>query len=227
MRVMTTSNVKPQGSPLVLIIDDHPFVLQGCARILEDAALARVIQASTLTDGFRQYRAHHPDLVIVDLSFRSIMLGGVSFVRRLRLHDRATPILVLSMHRDPMIIRRVLDLGATGYVLKDAPSEEFLSAFHRVRQGRSYLSHEVASEVVFSEAKSSSSPYKSLTLREVQVLQMLSEGKPYSQIAQELGLSYKTVANTCSLIKGKLGARSLPELMRIALKHIPQLPEHG
>jgi DNA-binding NarL/FixJ family response regulator len=210
-----------------LIIDDHPFVLQGCARVLEDAALARVIQASTLTDGFRQYRAHRPDLVIVDLSFRSVMLGGVSFVRRLRLHDRTTPILVLSMHRDPMIIRRVLDLGATGYVLKDAPSEEFLSAFQRVRQGRSYLSHEVASEVVFSEAKSSSSPYKSLTLREVQVLQMLSEGKPYSQIAQELNLSYKTVANTCSLIKGKLGARSLPELMRIALKHISQLPGQG
>ncbi len=96
--------------------------------------------------------------------------------------------------------------------------------FHRVLQGRTYLSHEVASEVVFTEAKSAASPFKSLTLRELQMLQMISEGKPYGIIAQELNVSYKTVANTCSLIKGKIGARSLPELMRIALKHLPQTP---
>lgn len=218
---------KTQAPPTVLIIDDHPFVLQGCARILEDAAMARVIQTSSMADGFRQFRTHKPAVVIVDLTIRSAMFGGLSFVRRLRIHDKKTPILVLSMHRDPMIVRRALDLGITGYVLKDAPSEEFLNAFHRVLQGRTYLSHEVASEVVFTEAKSAASPFKSLTLRELQMLQMISEGKPYGVIAQELNVSYKTVANTCSLIKGKLGARSLPELMRIALKHLPQTPGHN
>lgn len=218
---------KPQTPPTVLIIDDHPFVLQGCARILEDADMARVIQTSSMADGFRQFRTHKPALVIVDLTIKSAMFGGLSFVRRLRIHDKKTPILVLSMHRDPMIVRRALDLGITGYVLKDAPSEEFLSAFHRVLQGRTYLSHEVASDVVFTEAKSAASPFKSLTLRELQMLQMISEGKPYGVIAQELNVSNKTVANTCSLIKGKLGARSLPELMRIALKHLPQSPGHS
>lgn len=189
--------------------------------------MARVIQTSSMADGFRQFRTHKPSVVIVDLTIRSAMFGGLSFVRRLRIHDKKTPILVLSMHRDPMIVRRALDLGITGYVLKDAPSEEFLNAFHRVLQGRTYLSHEVASEVVFTEAKSAASPFKSLTLRELQMLQMISEGKPYGIIAQELNVSYKTVANTCSLIKGKLGARSLPELMRIALKHLPQTPGHS
>lgn len=218
---------KTQSPPTVLIIDDHPFVLQGCARILEDADMARVIQTASLADGFRQFRTHKPAVVIVDLTIRSAMFGGLSFVRRLRIHDKKTPILVLSMHRDPMIVRRALDLGITGYVLKDAPSDEFLNAFHRVLQGRTYLSHEVASEVVFTEAKSAASPFKSLTLRELQMLQMISEGKPYGVIAQELNVSYKTVANTCSLIKGKLGARSLPELMRIALKHLPQTPGHN
>jgi DNA-binding NarL/FixJ family response regulator len=149
------------------------------------------------------------------------MLGGLSFVRRLRMHDKKTPILVLSMHRDPMIVRRALELGATGFVLKDAPAEEFLTAFSRVRQGRAYLSQEVASDVVFSEARSTASPFKSLTLRELQTLQLIAEGKPYGVIAQELNVSYKTIANTCSQIKNKLGARSLPELMRIALKHLP------
>lgn len=213
----------PSGeSPLtVLIIDDHPFVLQGCARILEDAKLARVLQASSLAEGYRQYRAHQPGLVIVDLSIRSASLGGVSFVRRLRLHDSRTPILVLSMHRDPMIIRRVLEAGATGYILKDASSYEFLTAFSRVRQGKPYLSHEVASEVAFSDARASASPLRSLTVRELQMLSLIGEGKPYGEIARELNVSYKTVANTCSQIKSKLGARSLPELMRIALQHFP------
>lgn len=222
--MMTQSNAMSQPIATALIIDDHPFVLQGCARILEDAEVARVIQTSSLADGFRQYRARAPTVVIVDLTFKSSMLGGLSFVRRLRIHDKKTPILVLSMHRDPMIVRKALDLGATGYVLKDAPAEDFLSAFNRVRHGRTYLSHDVASDVVFAETKTATNPFKVLTLRELQMLQMISEGKPYSVIAQELSVSYKTVANTCSLIKGKLGARSLPELMRIALKHLPQQP---
>lgn len=205
----------------VLIIDDHPFVLQGCARILEEAKVGKVLQASTLAEGYRQYRANKPSVIIVDLSFKAAMLGGLSFVRRLRIHDKKTPILVLSMHRDPMIVRRALELGVTGFVLKDAPAEEFLTAFARVRQGKAYLSQEVASEVVFSEARSTASPFKSLTLRELQTLQLIAEGKPYGVIAQELNVSYKTIANTCSQIKSKLGARSLPELMRIALKHLP------
>lgn len=221
---MMTNPAETKPPATVLIIDDHPFVLQGCARILEDANLARVVPASTLADGFRQYRTHAPQLIIVDLSIKSAMLGGLSFVRRLRLHDKKTPILVLSMHKDPMIVRRALDLGATGFVLKDAPLDEFLSAFHHARQGKAYLSHDVASDIVFSAAKSTSSPFQSLTLRELQMLQLLADGKPYGTIAQELNVSYKTVANTCSLIKSKLGARSLPELMRIALKHLPERP---
>jgi len=218
---MQLSKPTVQNPMTVLIIDDHPFVLQGCARILEDTKTARVVQAASLAEGYRQYRATKPALIIVDLSIKSATLGGLSFVRRLRMHDKKTPILVLSMHRDPMIVRRALELGVTGFVLKDAPSEEFLTAFHRVRQGKAYLSQEVASDVVFSEARSTTSPFKSLTLRELQTLQLIAEGKPYGIIAQELNVSYKTIANTCSQIKNKLGARSLPELMRIALKHLP------
>lgn len=205
----------------VLIIDDHPFVLQGCARILEDTKLATVAQAASLADGYRIYRAQRPGLIIVDLSIRSATLGGLSFVRRLRLHDKRTPILVLSMHRDPVIVRRALEAGATGYILKDAPADEFIAAFNRVKQSKPYLSHDMASDVAFSEARTNASPLKSLTVRELQMLSLVAEGKPYGEIAKELAVSYKTVANTCSLIKVKLGARSLPELMRIALQHLP------
>ncbi len=208
----------------VLIIDDHPFVLQGCARILEEAEAAHVLQSSGLADGYRQYRSQHPHVIIVDLSIKSATLGGLSFVRRLRRHDKNTPILVLSMHSDPLIIRRALEAGATGYLLKDAPSEEFLKAFHTVRQGRPYLSHEVASEIAFSETRAHASPLQALTVRELQTLSLVAGGKSYGAIAEELSISYKTVANATSQIKMKLGARSLPELMRIAIQHLPGPP---
>jgi DNA-binding NarL/FixJ family response regulator len=205
----------------VLVIDDHPIVLQGCKQVLEDAGVDSVAQASSLVDGFRQYRTIKPDLIIVDLSVRSGALDGISFIRRLRVHDKSTPILVFSMHSDPVIVSRALQVGATGYLLKDTWSDEFVKAFQKVREGIPYISHELASEVAFMEARGTSNPLRSLTLRELQTLSLIAEGRSYSSIAEELHVSYKTIANTASLIKTKLGAKSLPELMRFAIAHLP------
>ena len=94
-----------------------------------------------------------PDVIIVDLAMRTGALGGLSFIRRLRLHDQRTPVLVFTMHSDPVIVSRALEVGATGYVLKDTSSEEVLKAFQKVREGRPYLSHDLASEVAFMEAR--------------------------------------------------------------------------
>ena len=90
-----------------------------------------------------------------------------------------------------------------------------------MRQGKPYLSHEVASEIAFSDTRHSANPLNALTVRELQTLSLISEGKSYGVIADELNISYKTVANTTSQIKSKLGARSLPELMRLAIQHLP------
>jgi two-component system invasion response regulator UvrY len=167
----------------VLVIDDHPIVLQGCRQLLEDAGIKQIIQAQSLADGFRLYRAHKPDLIIVDLAMRTGALGGLSFIRRLRLHDPGTPILVFTMHSDPVIVSRALEVGATGYVLKDTSSDEVLKAFQKVRENRPYLSHDLASEVAFMEARGTSNPLKRMTVRELQTLALVAEGKPYGVIA--------------------------------------------
>ena len=120
-----------------------------------------------------------------------------------------------------MIIRRALQAGATGYLLKDAPSDEFLKAFDTVRSGRPYLNHQVASEIAFNETSTSANPLQALSVREIQTLSLIAEGKSYGVIAEELRVSYKTVANTTSQIKMKLGVRSLPELMRVAIQYMP------
>jgi two-component system invasion response regulator UvrY len=89
-----------------------------------------------------------------------------------------------------------------------------------VCEGRPYLSHDLASEVAFMEARGTTNPLKRMTVRDLQTFALVAEGKPYGVIAEHLHLSYKTVANTCTQLKAKLGVRTLPELMRIAIQHL-------
>ena len=205
----------------VLVIDDHPVVLQGCRQLLEDVGVDDIVQAQSLADGLILYRKHKPDVIIVDLNLGPGALGGISFISRLRLNDQRTPVLVFTMHSDPAIVRRALDVGATGYLLKDTPSEEVLKAFETVREGRPYLSHDLATEVAFMEARGTTNPLGPMTVRELQTLALVAEGKTFKVIASRLHVSYKTVANTCTQLKAKLGVRTLRELMRIAIQHFP------
>jgi two-component system, NarL family, invasion response regulator UvrY len=200
----------------VLIIDDHPIVLQGCRRMLEDAGVKTVLEARDATSGYRLYRRHHPDVVIVDLAMQGGGLGGLEVIRRMRSHDPRSRILVFSMHSDPIIAARALEAGATGYVLKD--SNELMKAFDQVRSGTPYLSNDLAMQVALVRTGVRANPLADLTPRELQTLSLLAEGKPYGRIAEELNVSYKTVVNACSQLKQKLNAKNLPELIRVAVQ---------
>lgn len=206
----------------VLLIDGHPIMLQRSLRLFEEAGATEVHRAQTLADGVRLYRRYKPDLIIADLAMRTGALNGLSLIRHLRIHDDKTPILVFTMHSDPVIVSRALEMGATGYVLRDAPPDEVVRAFRKVRMGAPYLSHELAADVAFMETRGKSNPLRAMTLRELQTLALIAEGRPYGSIAAELNVSYKTVANTCAQLKSKLGVRRLPDLTRAALHYLPQ-----
>jgi len=202
----------------VLIIDDHPIVLQGCRRMLEDAGVAAVLEARDAVSGYRLYRRHRPDVVIIDLAMQGSGLGGLPLIRRISAHDRRVRILVFSMHSDPIIVARALEAGATGYVLKDTSSADLLEAFEKVRTGQPYLSNDLAMQVALVHTPARQNPLAELTPRELQTLALLAEGKPYGRIAEEINVSYKTVVNVSSQLKQKLDARNLPELIRTAVQ---------
>jgi len=103
----------------VLIVDDHPIVLQGCRRMLQDVGVSEVIEARDTTAGYRLFSERGPDVVIVDLGLQDNGLGGLELIRRIRADDLNVRILVFSMHSDPVIVARALQAGATGYVVKD------------------------------------------------------------------------------------------------------------
>ncbi|MEM8575307.1 MAG: response regulator transcription factor [Pseudomonadota bacterium] len=209
----------------VLVIDDHPIVLEGCQQLLRYAGATDIVPTESLAEGFQLYRSKKPDVIVVDLAMRTGALGGLSFIRRLRLLDSRTPVLVFSMHRDPFIVTKALKLGANGYILKDTSGDEILQAFDAIKNGVPYLSHELASSIAFMEARGhSNNPLKVITERELQILSLLAEGKSYAQIASDLRVTYKTIANTFSLIKSKLGVQSLPELVKLAIENLPSMP---
>jgi len=198
----------------VLVVDDHPILLQGCRRILEDIGIETVIEARSVASGYSLFRRHMPDMVIVDLSFQGNGLAGLALVERIKRHDTRARVLVLSMHSDPVVAKRALNAGATGYVIKDTSTEELVRAVNRVLKGLPYLSDELANEIALNRKE----PLADLTPRELQTLGLLAEGKAYSSIATDLNVSYKTVVNTCWQLRQKLAARNLQELVRVAVR---------
>jgi two-component system invasion response regulator UvrY len=204
----------------LLVIDEHPIVLQGGRQLLGRAGITGIIQAQTSTDGWRLYRRHSPDVIIIELAMRTGAFDGLSFIRKLRLHDQRTPILVYTNQSAPVIASRALEVGATGYVLKNNSSNELLWALQKVRDGKPFISHELASEIAVMEIRGTRNPLKPMTVRELQALAFIAEGQPYRAIAAQLHVSYKTVANTCARLKAKFGVNTLSELTQAAVEQL-------
>jgi len=208
----------------LLVIDEHPITLQGGRGLLHRAGTTSVIQAQNLTDGWRLYRRRSPDVIIIELEMKTGAFDGLSFIRKFRLHDQRTPILVYTNQSAPVIASRALEVGATGYVLKIGSHDELLWALQKVREGKPFISHELASEIAIMEIRGTRNPLKRLTVRELQALAFIAEGKPYRAIAAHLHVSYKTVANTCAGLKTKFGVNTLSELTDAALEQLSKTP---
>jgi two-component system invasion response regulator UvrY len=207
----------------VLVIDDHPIVLEGCRHLLQNAGIDDVLVASSIPAGYRLFRRDKPDVVIVDLALGDKSLAGLELIRRLSLESRTAAILVFSVCGDPAIVSHALQAGATGYLVKDHGAGQLVEAVTAVAAGRAFLDHEIAVKVALLGRKAVQNSLAKLTSRELETLSLLSKGKLYREIADSLGVSYKTVVNTISHLKVMLGARTLPELIRLSV--VKQLTE--
>ena len=208
----------------VLIVDDHPIVLQGCRRVLQDRGLAPIFEARDIDTASELARRHQPDVIIVDLAMQGGGLSGLSLIRTIRANNPRARILVFSMHSDPIIVSRALQTGANGYLLKDTSSEELVRAVESVAAGTPYLSSDLATQVALVGADGARNPLADLTPRELQTLGLLAQGKSYGRIAAELNISYKTVVNVCYQLRQKLDVHTLPELIRLSVQLVPSAP---
>jgi DNA-binding NarL/FixJ family response regulator len=200
----------------ILIVDDHPIVRAGLRRLLTAAPQIDICEAASGREALRVLREQQPALVILDLNLPDI--GGLEVLARLKAFSPDARVLVLSMHDDETHITRALRAGAAGYVTKNAPPEELLEAIGRIAEGHTYIEREIAEGLVFASIRAAPDPLKELSSRDLEILRRLAEGRTLSQIADTLGIGYKTAANNCSRLKARLGATSTVDLIRIALR---------
>lgn len=207
----------PARPEALLVVDDHPMVLDGVRRLAEAAGLTTVHEAADIVSGYRLFHRHRPGLVVTDLGFHGSALSGLSLIRRIKALEPEARILAFSMHADPVVVARALEGGALGFVIKDAGSETLVEALRSVRDGRSYLPLELAVDVATLGGRSRSAPLAALTARELQILSMLAQGKSYDVIAHALSVSYRTIVNASASMRGKLGVTSRANLIQIAV----------
>jgi two-component system, NarL family, invasion response regulator UvrY len=200
----------------VLIVDDHPIVRAGLRRLLAAEPSIEIREATDSKQALSLYREQRPTLVILDLNLPG--LGGLEALGRLKATHPEARILVLSMHDDETHVTRALQAGAMGYVTKNAPPEELRQAIERVAGGRTYIEREIAEALVFASLRSPVHPLSDLSSRDLEILRLLAQGRTLPQIADTLGIGYKTAANNCSRIKAKLSAASTADLIRIAIR---------
>jgi DNA-binding NarL/FixJ family response regulator len=212
----------PEKKIRVILADDHALVRQGFRRILEDdPRIAVVGEASTGLSALALARETRPDVVVMDLSMPD--LGGLEASAEILKDLPNTKILILSMHSDQAYVRKAFEIGAKGYLLKNAIEVDLTRAVLALAEGGAYMSPGV-SNIVIESLKAGSfvdksqDSYERLTLREKEVLQLIAQGKSNKEIAVLLNISVNTVAVHRAHVMETLGLHRTAELVLYAVK---------
>lgn len=195
----------------VLVVDDHAIVRSGIRRLLSGHDLS---EAQSGEAALENLTAHAFDLVILDLNLPG--LGGLELLRRILKLRPNLPVLVFSQHIEPIYATRAMESGARGFISKNAAPEELLAAVQTVLGGGTVIERDIAAEIAVQEI-GENAYLRPLTQRDIEILRLLAQGNSLTEIGEALGLAYKTVANTLSRIKEKLGVSHTADLIRIAV----------
>jgi len=191
---------RPDPAPMrVLIVDDHPMVREGVRSMLEPAGVQIAGEAGTGEDALRMAAALEPDVVLLDLELPD--LDGLAVLRRLKAFERPIAVLVVTMHDDPALVRRAVEGGAAGYVLKGVGRGELLSALEAVRHGGSVFDPSLL-RATLSEPKAG----EALTSAEQEMLRLVAQGLTNREIGKRLHWSVGTVKKYLQRTLDKLGA---------------------
>ena len=183
----------------ILVVDDHPLVREGIARQIElESDMTLVAEALNGREAIQQFRAHRPDITLMDLQMPE--MGGLDALIAIRNEFPEARILVLTTYKGDVQIMRALKAGARGYLLKNSLNEELMGAIRAVHAGKKALSAEASVEIA---EHATDDP---LTPAELRVLRLIADGKSNKEIAAQLSVSEETVKGQVRNILSKLGA---------------------
>jgi len=201
----------------ILLIEDHPIVRTACRRLLSLSDGTEIAEAATATIGLSMVRDIAPDIVILDLKLPDG--NGLDLLVTLLSEDANRRIIVFSMYEDPALARRALESGAKGYITKNDNPDALLQAIDKVSTGGIFLTSGMAEKLALTTVGLDIDPLQGLSPRERQALELLAQGKTITEIADELGVSYRTSASAVAQIKIKLGIASTAALIKWSVDH--------
>jgi DNA-binding NarL/FixJ family response regulator len=197
----------------LLVVDDHAIVRSGIRRLLSERTDIELCEAASGEEAMSAVLDAPIDLIVLDLNLPG--LGGLELLRRLVRTVPKVPILIFSQHAEAIYATKALEAGAQGFVSKNALPEEFLEAIDAVLGGGIAVEKSIQREMAIRDL-AEDAYLRPLTERDIEILRLLAAGNSLSEIAAKLGIAYKTVANTLSRIKEKLGAGQTSDLVRNA-----------
>lgn len=202
----------------VLLTDDHVLVRTGIRRLLEDSKQVKIVgEADCGEDSLTMAQDLNPDVILMDVNMPGI--GGVEACRRILQRDPKQKIIVLTVHNEQTFPKRMLEIGAKGYLTKECGVEEMLEAIKQVNNGNSYIATSIAQQLALSLLPGNgSNPIDRLSRREFQVMLMISNGLSNIEISDKLCLSPKTISTYRLRLLEKLGAQNEVDLIKIAVE---------
>lgn len=204
----------------VLLADDHHLMRAGLRALLKSLALVQVVaEAGNGHEAIQLAEQHQPDIVIMDIGMPG--LNGLEATARMTKLSPAPRIIILSMHANEEYVRRSLQAGAAGYLLKGAEPAELELALQAVMRGGTYLTPAVSKQLVQDYLQGGgpkSDPLQELTPRQREILQLVAEGNSSKEIANKLNLSIKTVETHRGELMSRLNIHDIAGLVRYAIR---------
>ncbi len=202
--------------PTVLLADDHPVVAEGLASVLrsEFSVVGAVTSGAQLLEAARRLK---PDVIVTDLAMPG--MSGLEALRRLKADGLAPMIIVLTMHADAELAAEALRAGAAGFVVKHAAGTELVGAIRSAIRGKTYVTPELAQDVVSTLAETGASARDRLTPRQREVVRLLADGRTMKEVAAALGVSPRTVETHKYQVMEALSFTTTAELIRYAVAH--------
>jgi len=202
----------------VLLTDDHELVRTGIRRLLEDTGQVQVVgEADCGEDSLKLAQSLKPDVILMDVNMPGI--GGVETCRRILQRNPKQKIIVLTVHNEQTFPKRLLEIGAKGYLTKECGIDEMVKAIKQVSSGGSYIASSIAQQLALSLLPGNDpNPIDKLSRREFQVMLMISQGLSNVEISDQLCLSPKTISTYRLRLLEKLGAHNEVDLIKIAVE---------
>ncbi len=203
----------------LIIVDDHQMFREGLVNLLSGSGKVEVLaQAKNGKEAVEKALQLKPDVVLMDIGIP--IMNGVEATKKILQENTAIKVLALSMHENKEYIKDILDAGASGYILKNSPFDQLLSAILSVSEGNKYLSKKVTDIIIqdYLTMNKGRRALNQLSERELEVLKLYAEGKTSSEIAEQLFISVKTVGTHKQHLLKKLKLKTNADIIKFAIK---------